>query len=513
MTGHIFSFDGDIQDVVCDAWLLPVDEIFNFTASWNRTTWDLPEENFDFEPWGPDEYARDWVHHAGTSIWLGKVGGWGLDATHYAHCVLEFLRGASQQWKLNNNDQTRLPRLAINHVGCGAGGAYLRHGEILKEIINSVTEELNSQRLQADVLLVSWGAKPHEATQRIRMHRHQDWKDDPQWDFGARTNYLHSEAELLAGKISGDLVSVFIGAGVSLGAGLSGWKDVLTSIGMNNRVLGHSQELDPLLDMRDWAGLLERRIRNSGSGETLQSLLSRVLHGVKYSLQHGLLSSLSCKEFITTNVDELFEKACRTNGRRIDLVPLRSNETSRWLLKIHGTVSDPGSLVFTRDHYSNSSRNNRALLGLVQAMLLTRHMLFIGYSLSDEDFHEVVFEVRSAFAFEPSIEKFGTVLTLIEDELNSELWSEDLRIVSMGNRNSSLTEAARDLERFMDLVGMLSSDRAAFILDDNYAAMRSESEVGASEALKPLLRIAQGMPEDGGWSEIKDLLRKLGGEV
>ena len=121
--------------------------------------------------------------------------------------------------------------------------------------------------------------------------------------------------------------------------------------------------------------------------------------------------------------------------------------------------------------------------------------------------------MRSAFAFEPSIEKFGTVLTLIEDELNSELWSEDLRIVSMGNRNSSLTEAARDLERFMDLVGMLSSDRAAFILDDNYAAMRSESEVGASEALKPLLRIAQGMPEDGGWSEIKDLLRKLGGEV
>ena len=91
MTGHIFSFDGDIQDVVCDAWLLPVDEIFNFTASWNRTTWDLPEENFDFEPWGPDEYARDWVHHAGTNIWLGKVGGWGLDATHYAHCVLEFL--------------------------------------------------------------------------------------------------------------------------------------------------------------------------------------------------------------------------------------------------------------------------------------------------------------------------------------------------------------------------------------------------------------------------------------
>lgn len=36
-----------------------------------------------------------------------------------------------------------------------------------------------------------------------------------------------------------------------------------------------------------------------------------------------------------------------------------------------------------------------ALYGIVQALLVTKHLLFIGYSLSDEDFHELADEIRT----------------------------------------------------------------------------------------------------------------------
>jgi predicted SprT family Zn-dependent metalloprotease len=35
-------------------------------------------------------------------------------------------------------------------------------------------------------------------------------------------------------------------------------------------------------------------------------------------------------------------------------------------------------------------------MGRVQGMLLMRHMMFVGYSLKDEDFHELMHEVRAA---------------------------------------------------------------------------------------------------------------------
>ena len=57
----------------------------------------------------------------------------------------------------------------------------------------------------------------------------------------------------------------------------------------------------------------------------------------------------------------------------------------RWCLKMHGTVSKPSSIVLTRADYSAYSREQAACEGVLQGLLLTQHVLFVGFSMRDEN--------------------------------------------------------------------------------------------------------------------------------
>jgi len=52
-----------------------------------------------------------------------------------------------------------------------------------------------------------------------------------------------------------------------------------------------------------------------------------------------------------------------------------------WLLKLHGCVTRPEEIVLSRDDYMAYDSSRSALAGIVQAMMLTKHMLFVGFSL------------------------------------------------------------------------------------------------------------------------------------
>lgn len=109
-------------------------------------------------------------------------------------------------------------------------------------------------------------------------------------------------------------------------------------------------------------------------------------------------------------------------------------------------------------------------MGLVQGLLLMRHMMFVGYSMRDEDFHELVYEVRNAVGRQQNAQYIGTVLTLEDDPLTDELWASDLRVVPMTARCEEMSDEARSrqLEIFLDLVGFLSTTSASFFLDKTY---------------------------------------------
>lgn len=509
--GHLFVVDADLTKIAADAWYLPVDHDFNVTDHWVAIAERLDPLHSTRGPWAKDELARFLGYDDRSAVWWGDVGRDGTDIVHYSRCALQFIAKATERHRQDHPSSSRRPVLAMPHLGTGRGGAKWSHGDLLKNLISAITDQMNTGDIDADVILVSFGPTSEAAAQRVRYGEHDSWRDDPQWQFEFDQDRLHAKAVELATLLRHDRAAIFMGAGVSIGAGLPGWISVLESVGADTKPPTTIEELRALTDPRDMANLLQRRLAKEGG--SLARLLSTKLSTSKYSLQHGLIASLPCNEFITTNVDELFEQAATATTGTIKVVPNQS-ESDRWLLKLHGTIADEASLVFTRDNFLDLGRGSRALFGLVQAMLFTKHMLFVGYGLGDEDFHEVVYDVRSAFPNKMLDRRIGTALIPKDDPIKRELWDDTLDIVSMRPTDQDVGEAARDLERFIDLVGMLSSDRSAFLLERQFDGMLSDSERGLRDGLDELLAEARlHSDDDSAWRDVRQLLRRLGAHL
>jgi hypothetical protein len=112
---------------------------------------------------------------------------------------------------------------------------------------------------------------------------------------------------------------------------------------------------------------------------------------------------------------------------------------------------------------------------------------------------------------------FGTVLVLFDDPLFEDLWSGDLRFVAMadepadpaGPTKQELATAARRLEIFLDLLGMLAADHRAFILDDRYESILTDEERTLREALLAALS-HRPMATDALWDELDALAASMG---
>lgn len=102
-------------------------------------------------------------------------------------------------------------------------------------------------------------------------------------------------------------------------------------------------------------------------------------------------------EIVTTNWDDYFE----TQTGAVPLV--QGSDFDYWdlpqrkVLKVHGSVLNPGSVVATREEYTRSLEALRSgALGTAAKHLIATHsVVFVGYSLRDDDIRQVVETLRS----------------------------------------------------------------------------------------------------------------------
>ena len=217
---------------------------------------------------------------------------------------------------------------------------------------------------------------------------------------------------------------------------------------------------------------------------------------------------------MTTNFDQLFESASTASGADLSILPGDDvTYGKRWLLKLHGDIG--GDLVFTRSDYMGAMSSHSALRGIVQAMLMTRHMLFVGYALRDDDFHQLVHEVR--FARGDNRNNFGTALVLESSGLTESLWKEITFVATAKSdrpsaddypRQRSWTyEAARQLWIFLDLVGMLASSEIMYVTDQSFGELKGHQEARLSELIIELRQLASGTGSS--WPELTAFLERF----
>ena len=527
--GHLFIINGDVTKLACDAILIPTDAGFKIEPHWSTAISGHEDELAELrrksvERWGSKKTLRLNREAKRPWVWLGKVGMVGEDWNFktFEPVVEEFVRKAARVIKIEDGRRIYgwpLPRVAVNLVGSGRGGGAQRKGDLVCGLVEKLSSLAGLH--QVDIVLVTFGAKPYAAAQRARRLKVGDR------DTALRTNWVFTDRRkadlircgrgLAENAIRSHLV-LFIGAGASAGAGLPQWNDLLAGVakdaGMEPESRKHLRDKDP----RDQATILEGRLKGQDLDlKKLKKAVAQKLDSSHYALLHGLLASLPSTEAVTTNFDCLFETAWTTDGRQPTILPESAVDADgRWLLKLHGSVHKSDDMVLTRSDYMDMPRRHGALMGLVQGLLMMRHMMFVGYSLRDEDFHELIHEVRTARGETTDPRPLGTVLTLYEDHLEQELWGHDLHIVPMTaprRKECDDPEAARQLEIFIDLVAYLSATSAAFFLDETYDEL-SEAERDLRDHLRQLANATKKAPPGKVAFRVSQFLQdELGAEV
>lgn len=332
-------------------------------------------------------------------------------------------------------------------------------------------------------------------------------------------------ADQLAAAVQAGNLVLFFGAGVSVDAGIPAWQSLLDHIATVDAGIG--DELTELrrLDLRDQAAILHARL--ALKGKDLGQVIADHVKAARYSLAHSLLASLQVREAVTTNYDNLFEVAVRDRGddsASLTVLPGKPVPAGEsWLLKLHGSIDDHESIVATRDDYLGIATRRGALLGLVQAMLLTRQMLFVGYSLTDDDFHSIVNDVRMAA---PPDHNLGIALTLFQNDFFEELWEGNIDVVSVSNANSDpteedISEASRRALIFLDYLAYASADLHNYLLRPEYGdikrphsedVFRGDAEDDLASLLRRLIdgsdsTLARKAP---GWQRVEMLLSEFG---
>lgn len=187
--------------------------------------------------------------------------------------------------------------------------------------------------------------------------------------------------------------TVFVGAGISMRSRLPSWAKLMEPLReeLGDKISSSASHLDV-------AELYEAEHGRSA----LVRYLKRELGDVRYQLSrtHDLIVSLPVQRIYTTNFDNLLERAAHKKGLNRDVIHDASHVgfsdiSTLSIVKLHGDLGAPRSLVISANDYYGYFTKNPAVADLLKVELQTRTVLFLGYSFSDPDFGMILGKVAA----------------------------------------------------------------------------------------------------------------------
>lgn len=516
MAGHVFVVHGDLTHLACDEWLLPTDRGLTLTDAWLPAFTDeavergaggvprlrLPEAaGADSDGSGgarvrpaPDETrARpdEATPVTGARAWLLDIG---TDERADPQWLVDGVR----QWLDATRDRPAesaraRPLLALPLVGTGQGGAASRRDDVLARLLPALDE--HAGRHGVDVALVLNDPRDHAAAQDVRNRL-----GDRCWDVDES---LLPAAETLAATATAGRLALFLGAGVSRAAGLPLWPDLIAEL-LDEAGVGEDERAAvDRLEVPDQTEFVARRL--DGGTDALLEWVRRRFAPRPHALAHALLAGLDARESVTTNWDPLFEQAVADTGRRLAVLPHDDPaDADAWLLKLHGDPTRGSDVVVSRADYLRFGAEQNALAGVVHSLLFTRHLLFVGFSLVDDNFIRIADDVTRLVD-----RGLGTTLALHHDPVKQALWPHLDHLV-LGPDDEGPAELARRLEIFLDLVSARVDRAQAYLLDERYAGLLDDADRRLAEQLQTLVGDADKLRDSRSWPRIADLLAALG---
>lgn len=200
---------------------------------------------------------------------------------------------------------------------------------------------------------------------------------------------------------------LFVGAGTSRAAGMPTWAELsaqmqvrLLQAARNNR---ERQDLHAYLQGNDALAVAQLFQDRVGLYEYHRFLTDSLRKPVKLAAVHLALRKLPVKLVLTTNYDKMLERTFRgeedTEPRVLfstaQLGSLQEHQDMT-VVKMHGDIDHPESIVLTSDDYRSYFEHRKALRDFLEYQFSYRTVFFVGFSLKDPNFDLIYEEARRA---------------------------------------------------------------------------------------------------------------------
>lgn len=202
--------------------------------------------------------------------------------------------------------------------------------------------------------------------------------------------------EIIEATLKGELV-LFCGAGVSTEGKTvlpnSFYSEIQAELGESDNTVCFSELMQRYCNQPNGRKKLLNRIR-----ERFQYIHSFPELERQATRFHRELSEIyPIKTIVTTNWDTYFEKMSGAIPITIPEDFAFWDEQSRFVLKIHGSISNLGSIIATSEDYKMCYRQlqNGIIGATLKTILSTKTVVFIGFSFGDEDFSQIIEYLRN----------------------------------------------------------------------------------------------------------------------
>ena len=530
MSGHLFVLRGDLALLRCDAVLVPCDSKYNVVwGYWSRL---LPRNRFEQSPcvneWrrftgAPDnEHFVDVITRGERWVRLvvtaedGRRGNAEQTARRVVQVVIEAITDLADRRRANSRSGRVKPLIGLPLVGTGDGGFKKTRGVLIEALLPELRD--TARDCGVDIALVLNDHRDHAAIQALR-DKPEYWtgfggtsagtSGAPASDFPSRAAQL-SIARRLGRQAAQGQLSLFLGAGVSVPLGLPNWQELLST------VAGREFEA---FDQEDAPEIARQIEENIGRVKLREDIAKRLrVNGVAPT--HLLLAALAVRQTVTTNYDTAYERALEANlGPREYRVLTRqiALQPHPWVLKFHGCVKRPETIVITKNDYEGLQQDYGALQAVIESLLLTSHLMFVGFSMTDLDFTQAVEKVRKVRARADNA-KLPPVATVLALHPRAVAKQDDFDMVAMLDGEDD-PEAARLLEIFLDRISWEATTQGSasdsYLLHPEYQDLFADDTATTQlrELLAPFVeKMGSNDPvcKSQGWKHIEDLLSRLG---
>lgn len=487
--GHVFVVQSRLEHFFSDVVVIPTDAHFSIRRYWRPLMKGEPDAHKP-EGWcaGSAEASR-----IDPSRWFIDVTSSPDDlARRLAQTFVRIAATLLETGERSNNP----PRIALPVLGVGGGGQGHYRGQMVQILLKTAQQVVEAKPV--DIVVAAIRPSDYAA---IQAHRR---------DHFAATSYgFEDHAQALAKLAVAGHLALFIGAGASVPAGLPDWDDLLE--GISGRLEVKVRALDDPLDKGE---LLRREFKD----ELGSKIAAGTDTGKRHALSHALLASLNCHEVVTTNFDQCFEFAVNRSEESTTLAVLPwavPHGDHPWLLKMHGSRDKPKSIVVARRDFVRYQAEWGPAGAILQSLLMTRHLLFVGASLKDSNLLRLIHEVVAFRELHKVNAPMGTIVSLVAEPAREALLKGDFEYLSMLDQVSDpdlTAKAARRLEIFLDLVAMHASSSVPHLLDTRYTDLLTEDdEVSVAQALRTMLpRICELSKTSEAWTQVASALQSWG---